>query len=90
MVSGRRPWAAEVTVLLGLLACLGAMVGVYSAKPEPPGEGASPEELSRYYTLLRHYLNQLTRQRYGKRDIPEALLSKLLYPEDSERPVGSR
>ncbi|XP_075415495.1 peptide YY [Tenrec ecaudatus] len=90
MVAGRRPWAAKVAVLLGLLACLGAMVAAYPAKPEAPREGASPEELSRYYTSLRHYLNLLTRQRYGKRDSPEAILSKLLYPEDAERPIGSR
>ncbi|XP_006832783.1 PREDICTED: peptide YY [Chrysochloris asiatica] len=91
MVTGHRSWPAKVTVLLlVLLACLGTMVDAYPSKPEAPGEDASPEELSRYYTSLRHYLNLVTRQRYGKRDSPDALLSKLLLPEAEGRPVKSR
>ncbi|XP_004432597.1 PREDICTED: peptide YY [Ceratotherium simum simum] len=90
MVPVRRPWPAMATVLLALLACLGALVDAYPAKPEAPGEGASPEELSRYYASLRHYLNLVTRQRYGKRDSPEAILSKLLFPDGEDRSVKSR
>ncbi|KAM9210200.1 peptide YY-like isoform 1-T1 [Dugong dugon] len=90
MTKGSRSWPARVAVLLVLLACLGEMVDAYPAKPEAPGEDASPEELSRYYTSLRHYLNLVTRQRYGKRDRPEGLLSKLLFLDGEESPVRSR
>ncbi|XP_027948629.1 peptide YY [Eumetopias jubatus] len=90
MVTVRRPWPAMATALLTLLACLGALVHAYPAKPEAPGEDASPEELSRYYASLRHYLNLVTRQRYGKRDSPEAVLSKLLFPDGEDRRVKSR
>ncbi|XP_026954725.1 peptide YY [Lagenorhynchus albirostris] len=90
MVTVRRPWPAMATVLLALLFCLGALVDAYPAKPEAPGAHASPEELKRYYLSLRHFLNLVTRQRYGKRDISEALLSKLLFPDPEDRPVKSR
>ncbi|KAL2764941.1 peptide YY isoform 2 precursor [Daubentonia madagascariensis] len=90
MVTVRRPWPAMATALLALLACLGALVDAYPIKPEAPGEDASPEELNRYYTSLRHYLNLVTRQRYGKRDSPDALLSKMLFPDGEDRPVRSR
>ncbi|XP_023366858.1 peptide YY isoform X1 [Otolemur garnettii] len=88
MVTVRRSWPAMATVLLALLACLGMLVDAYPIKPEAPGEDASPEELNRYYTSLRHYLNLVTRQRYGKRDSPEALLSKLLLPDGEDRLVS--
>ena len=63
MMSGRRSWPAMATVLLTLLVCLGELVDAYPAKPQAPGEPASPDELNRYYTSLRHYLNLVTRQR---------------------------
>nr|XP_028692393.1 peptide YY isoform X2 [Macaca mulatta] len=89
MVLVRRPWPALATVILALLVCLGALVDAYPIKPEAPGEDASPEELSRYYASLRHYLNLVTRQRYGKRDGPDALLSKTFFPDGENRPIRS-
>ncbi|XP_044539656.1 peptide YY, partial [Gracilinanus agilis] len=58
-----RPWTMSAAVLLALLAYLGALVEGYPSKPEAPSGNASPEELSRYYASLRHYLNLVTRQR---------------------------
>uniref|UniRef100_F7GDQ1 Peptide YY n=1 Tax=Monodelphis domestica TaxID=13616 RepID=F7GDQ1_MONDO len=78
-----RPWTMSAAVLLALLACLGALVEGYPSKPEAPSADASPEELSRYYASLRHYLNLVTRQRYGKRDSTEAGLAEKLFPDDS-------
>lgn len=63
MMAGRRSRPAMATVLLALLVCLGELVDAYPAKPQAPGEHASPDELNRYYTSLRHYLNLVTRQR---------------------------
>nr|XP_023419090.1 peptide YY [Cavia porcellus] len=75
---------AMAAVLLALLANLAALVDAYPSKPEAPGSDASPEELSRYYASLRHYLNLVTRQRYGKRVAPEVVPPGLLSPADAE------
>ncbi|XP_057572741.1 peptide YY [Hippopotamus amphibius kiboko] len=90
MVMVRRPWPATATVLLALLVCLGELVDAYPAKPEAPGALASPEELKRYYISLRHYLNLVTRQRFGKRDVSEALPSKLVFPDPEDGLIKSR
>ncbi|XP_005992256.3 peptide YY-A [Latimeria chalumnae] len=90
MVASMKPWTTMVAIIFCVLVCLGTFVDAYPPKPENPGEDAPPEELAKYYSALRHYINLITRQRYGKRSSPEAMISDLLFGDNSDHNGRSR
>ncbi|KAI5102902.1 peptide YYb precursor, partial [Silurus meridionalis] len=76
-----RSWLAPVAMVLCVLVCVAE---AYPPKPEPPAGDAGPEELAKYHTALRHYINLITRQRYGKRSSPEVEMAELLFGDDEQ------
>ncbi|KAL0984281.1 hypothetical protein UPYG_G00139400 [Umbra pygmaea] len=85
-----RPWFICAALVVCVLMCLGPLVDAYPPKPESPDFNASPEEWARYNTAVRHYINLITRQRYGKRSAPESAVAWVLMRDEPESDLSQR
>ncbi|KAF7204671.1 peptide YYb [Nothobranchius furzeri] len=85
-----RSWVTLAALVLCLLVCWSGFADAYPPKPESPGSNASPEEWAKYHAAVRHYVNLITRQRYGKRSSPEQAVAWLLFGADANQDTEPR
>ncbi|XP_028287364.1 peptide Y [Parambassis ranga] len=85
MANMLRSCTVLAALVVCLLVCLSSFADAYPPKPESPGSNASPEEWAKYHAAVRHYVNLITRQRYGKRSMPEQAVAWLLFGGDSSQ-----
>ncbi|AWP17477.1 Peptide Y [Scophthalmus maximus] len=91
MASTLRSWMMFAALVLCLLVCWSSLADAYPPKPESPGSNASPAEWAKYHAAIRHYVNLITRQRYGKRSTPEqAVAAWLMFGADSSQDTEPR
>ncbi|KAK1794376.1 hypothetical protein P4O66_011263 [Electrophorus voltai] len=84
MAGTLRSWTALAALLLCVIACLSSLADAYPPKPELPQGQVGPEDMAKYQADLRHYINLITRQRYGKRAHSEAAMAELLFGDDEQ------
>ncbi|KAM4624022.1 peptide YYb [Polymixia lowei] len=90
MANMLRSWVMLAVLVVCMLVCLSSLADAYPPKPQSPESNAPPEEWAKYHTALRHYVNLITRQRYGKRSTPEQAVAWLLFGGDSDRDAEPR
>ncbi|XP_076008149.1 peptide YYb [Genypterus blacodes] len=90
MASSLRSWLLLAAFVLCLLLCWSSLADAYPPQPESPGGNATPEEWAKYHAAVRHYVNLITRQRYGKRSTPEQAVAWLLFGADSSQDSDPR
>ncbi|KAL6095233.1 uncharacterized protein ACO6RY_16477 [Pungitius sinensis] len=85
-----RSWTTLAALAVCLLVCWSGFADAYPPQPENPGSHASPEDWARYHAAVRHYVNLITRQRYGKRSTPEQAVAWMLFGADSSQDAEPR
>ncbi|XP_006801060.1 peptide Y [Neolamprologus brichardi] len=90
MANTLRSWMMLAALVVCILVCLSSFADAYPPKPESPGSEATPEDWAKYHAAVRHYVNLITRQRYGKRSAPEEGVAWLLYGGNSNQDTEPR